>query len=1059
MDLLLESNRLAAELAKDLRHTLVEDKSEKRVIAAYSGEFQPFHQGHYEVFQRLENQFGKDNVYLITGEQDGDDPAEPMSFQDKEQIISEMFGISKDKIQQVENPYIPKELLERFDSKTTAFVTVVDEDAAAQLEKSEYFEHYSDDKPLKGYKQAGYFLSEPEVRIKIGNQNLSDSQLIQILGSKHTKEEVKNRVLDKMFPKKNDKIFDLVKKKSSVGAKKLDGFEFSDAGGQDNKDTGFKKTDATGQDTKQPEVIGSKNTPIMQRKIRNPLTGRAIKIQSALKYPRWKPVYKMANQVLKAAGIDRKDRTDDPEVNQRYRSRAKKMKKEDITNELSQQLTEELLQMAKTTGITLNIAGLGTINLTLPAAPQLIVEGGAAGHLAHPYDDVDLKFNDFSEIVRRGLSGGLDKEAPVTEKLDGQNIQFSFRNGRVVFARNLGHVKNAGENALDAKGVRDKFAGRGNIEHSFGNAADDLDAAINALPKDQRERMFGNGKKWVNLEIINPESQNVIPYDKNILVFHNTVEYDADGNEVSRGQEEGAALANMIQKVGAARQKTYGIQGPQNVAFSDKEDAVFKARQEQYIQDLDKIRGSVGLSSDATLGDYLKKKWEDKLDVEMKKSNVKLPQNVKNQLVNRWALGDKSLGVREFKKMHPELETWFKQLDAKAPAFNKEIKKPIEMLFLRVGADSLVRMTNFISANNPEAAESLKAAVVDVIKRVQSNPDRSPELLTREIERLEGIGFDKVVPTEGVVFIYGGKPYKFTGTFAPVNQLLGALKFGRIPDGESDASTEPVTADGKKKPVVVYPGRFQPFHVGHYSVYKNLVDKYGADNVFIGTSNKTDNDKSPFGFDEKQQIMAQMFGIPKDKIVQVKNPYAPEEILNKFPADTPFITAFSEKDAQRLTGGKYYQQLPDDPSQIKGDYKNVGYYMIAPEFQLDVDGQNISGTTVRNVLGDPNRSDQEKQKLFKAMYGKFDPKIYGMIVGKLSGKPAPSASTAKKSAAKKVAAKKSPATDKKLQRVMNQKVRNPETKRDILVKTALGYDKTHPARKAAMKIIKQSQNK
>jgi nicotinamide mononucleotide adenylyltransferase len=95
-------------LFRSLNQTLVEDRSEKRVIAVYSGEFQPFHQGHYEVFQRLQNKFGKDNVYLITGEQDGDDPAEPMSFEDKERVITEMFGISKDKIQQVENPYIPK---------------------------------------------------------------------------------------------------------------------------------------------------------------------------------------------------------------------------------------------------------------------------------------------------------------------------------------------------------------------------------------------------------------------------------------------------------------------------------------------------------------------------------------------------------------------------------------------------------------------------------------------------------------------------------------------------------------------------------------------------------------------------------------------------------------------------------------------------------------------------------------------------------------------------------------------------------------------------------------
>ena len=42
-----------------------------------------------------------------------------------------------------------------------------------------------------------------------------------------------------------------------------------------------------------------------------------------------------------------------------------------------------------------------------------------------------------------------------------------------------------------------------------------------------------------------------------------------------------------------------------------------------------------------------------------------------------------------------------------------------------------------------------------------------------------------------------------------------------------------------KKTIVVYSGRFQPFHRGHYASYKKLVSKFGADNVYISTSNDT----------------------------------------------------------------------------------------------------------------------------------------------------------------------------------------------------------------------------
>jgi nicotinic acid mononucleotide adenylyltransferase len=31
--------------------------------------------------------------------------------------------------------------------------------------------------------------------------------------------------------------------------------------------------------------------------------------------------------------------------------------------------------------------------------------------------------------------------------------------------------------------------------------------------------------------------------------------------------------------------------------------------------------------------------------------------------------------------------------------------------------------------------------------------------------------------------------------------------------------------------VVIYAGRFQPFHINHYEAYKYLVNKFDADNV------------------------------------------------------------------------------------------------------------------------------------------------------------------------------------------------------------------------------------
>jgi hypothetical protein len=186
-------------------------------------------------------------------------------------------------------------------------------------------------------------------------------------------------------------------------------------------------------------------------------------------------------------------------------------------------------------------------------------------------------------------------------------------------------------------------------------------------------------------------------------------------------------------------------------------------------------------------------------------------------------------------------------------------------------------------------------------------------------------------------------------------------------------------ADGVDSKVVVYSGRFQPFHKGHFATYSHLVKKFGKDNVYIGTSNKTDNSKSPFNFKEKVMVMTTMFGIPSNKIVEVKNPYVPTEILKKFDKDTTaFITVVGKKDASRL-GGKFFTPYKDNLD-FEG-YEDRGYVYIAPE-----QSNPISGTDVR--MGLRRGSDEDKKQFFtKRAYSKYNDKIFKLISDKLSKLP------------------------------------------------------------------------
>jgi len=867
-------------------------------------------------------------------------------------------------------------------------------------------------------------------------------------------------------------------------------------------------------------------------------------------------------------------------------------------------------------------------------AGRYLMEGGAAGHLAHPFEDEELTFKDMKEMIDRGLLGGLDQEAPVTEKLDGQNIAFSIRDGRIVFARNKGQVKGRGKNALDVAGIRNMFAGRGNIEKAFTGAADDLQAAVEKLTPEQRQQMFGDGSKFMSLEVILPDTQNVIPYGKSVLVMHGTIEYDEDGNEIGRSNTDGKEFADAVTAVGADKQQTFGISGPKTIAFSDAETERYQQKAEQYNGRLDRTAQQFGLDENSTLAEYRRAWWEQEVQKEMERTGMELSEDEFDGVVRRWADGDKKFGVKNIE--NDETKKWFRQYEKESlAAAQKKMINPIEMTFLQAGTDSLRRVTNFLSVNNPEASNQLKRDVLEAIKAIRDSnqPDKIAKL-QRELERLEAMGIDNIVPSEGVVFIYNGKPYKFTGQFAPINQITGTFKFGMAPP-ESEEPEEPtdiksvtdklqfkpvtkkpikysnhgevedsaaledmepmtfatatsemkvvtITADGKetentavpgdiimsgpsgekyvvkaakfeklyakqddgtvipeqsprqvarytgkdevtftapwgeqmvlkpgdylvkdgegyyrvakkeyeatynlpgettsptstepstptepsapKRTVAIFTGRFQPFHAGHYSIYQAMVEKFGKDNVYIASSNVTDPIKSPFGFKEKKDIMTRMFDIPAEMVVQVKNPYAPVEILDKLPPETSYVTAVSQKDADRLGGGKYFRNFDDVPDGERQGYKDQGYFIVAPEMKLDINGKNISGTQLRAIMGDPNITDRAKQEIFTKIYGKFDPKIFKKIIKattdaeearKLTDMHASQEDPVVKKRGKKKPDAKAIGRAKS---VLGKKVRNPKTKRDILVATALKYPEDEPVRKAAERMVQDAMN-
>jgi len=190
---------------------------------------------------------------------------------------------------------------------------------------------------------------------------------------------------------------------------------------------------------------------------------------------------------------------------------------------------------------------------------QLFLEGGAYGHMSHPFDDMELTFGQLKDIISKAIEGEF---GVVREKTQGQALAKSWKNGRLIAASKKEHLQNAGENAMGIEDVASKFAGRGGLTDAYNFAMRDLSAAIAGLSKGQRDKIFNEGKCFMNIEVIWPTSVNVIPYGQALLVFHNTTCYDESGKAIGADQSAARALAGMIKQINADVQSKYTIQGP-----------------------------------------------------------------------------------------------------------------------------------------------------------------------------------------------------------------------------------------------------------------------------------------------------------------------------------------------------------------------------------------------------------------------------------------------------------------------------------------------------------------
>jgi len=651
--------------------------------------------------------------------------------------------------------------------------------------------------------------------------------------------------------------------------------------------------------------------------------------------------------------------------------------------------------------------------------------GGVFGHMSHIYDNPSMTFGQIKDIMTKAADGKLEN---VTEKTDGQNLFVSYNVGdgtqrwveeaQVRAARNKGDIKNGG---MTPEQLATKYAGRGALEEAFVNAFRAFARTMDKLSDEQKLTLFGPDTNiYYNAEVMDPANPNVINYDTKTFLIHRAghAEYDKETGKPIKGEKGfSERQAQRLQDILEQSQEELAddqFRVQVNAIRKDLEPLSDGIILETAIAGIDRAMSASGMNDDDTIADYIFAQWKELVGATLPELTGKQEKLIIDRVMTDYygalegegPLKSKGLETRQIKKAigRPDLDEAIISLIKDYPRHFKEFIFPIESVIHRFAVEILraVKSAYIIAAGGNEAEVArLQALVGNAIDTIQaSGNEEAMEIIKDQVEKLSRIEDDGSIgdvdlsmissAAEGIVFDYDGHTYKFTGGFAPANQILGLFKYGRkgIPAFAAELDEGLILEQNNKQLIAIFPGRFQPMGPHHAETYKKLAHKFGPDNTFIATSNIVKLPKSPLDFEQKKRIMIK-HGIPESQIVQTKNPYQATEITSRFdPAGAAVIFAVGKKDMDEdprfaNLGGltkkgepAYYKKF--DPSLELDSLDTHGYITVAPHVSRKVSsGREMSGTTLREFLKTADRQE------FEEVMGFFDEEIFEMLQGAL----------------------------------------------------------------------------
>jgi len=411
---------------------------------------------------------------------------------------------------------------------------------------------------------------------------------------------------------------------------------------------------------------------------------------------------------------------------------------------------------------------------------EVLIEGGAAGHLTHIWEDASLTFGEIKEIISSVFSGEINKQE-LNEKIDGQNLFVTVIDGRVRFARNGSNLKDYGKEAFGLFQLKQKFDKNPMVQESFAWAAADIRGALMQLKQEDLKEIFNNGERWLNIEIVYPSLANVIIYDGSYIIFHDLRVVNQSANTTSINTSLRTKLFDLMKKVEKNTMKKFEIKDRQ---FVNVQPQNFKDEEKKYLSKLDKLMGEHDLNDSSTVEQYIINAWFNYLTEIESIEKAVFPDHVKGALIQRFGFGDNSLMKKSVilntLAKHYGLLKQVTFIETNLSTINGSIIKPLKKIIIQVGVDALKSIDKLLTLSPSKAVEKIKQEIESVRASLQDVDNQSTRLkMITLLNDLSEFDLNAILPTEGVVFKYKDKYYKLTGTFGMINQLIGLLKYSR----------------------------------------------------------------------------------------------------------------------------------------------------------------------------------------------------------------------------------------------------------------------------------------